>query len=362
VATNNALAAGHRAKANNPGSFVWADATEADFSSTTSNQFSVRANGGVAFVTGGAGMTVDGQNILSGAGLTNFWQLNGNSGTTAGANFVGTTDNQPLELHVKGQRALRLEPDNTGPGAPNVIGGLNFASPGVFAAVISGGNSNLVLGGGAFSAIGGGANNTNLAPYATIPGGLNNLAGANAFAAGTGAQAGNQGSFVWADASGAGLSSTNNNSVTMRAVGGYRLYSNAGATLGVFLAANGNSWSAISDRNAKKNIRPVNYDEILQRLAQVPVEQWNYKSENDGDTPNIGPMAQDFKAAFYPGRDDRSISTLEFDGVELAAIQGLNRKLNEKDAEIQNLKAQNETLEKRLDNLEHMVKSIIGKN
>jgi len=32
-------------------------------------------------------------------------------------------------------------------------------------------------------------------------------------------------------------------------------------------------------------------------------------------------MAQDFKAAFYPGRDHKSISTLEFDGVELAAIQ-----------------------------------------
>ena len=54
--------------------------------------------------------------------------------------------------------------------------------------------------------------------------------------------------------------------------------------------------------------------------------------------PNIGPMAQDFKAAFYPGRDDKSITTLEYDGVELAAIQGLNQKLNEKDAEIQALK------------------------
>jgi hypothetical protein len=49
-------------------------------------------------------------------------------------------------------------------------------------------------------------------------------------------------------------------------------------------------------------------------------------------------MAQDFKGAFYPGRDDKSISTLEFDGVALAAIQGLNRKLDEKDTEIQALK------------------------
>ena len=55
-------------------------------------------------------------------------------------------------------------------------------------------------------------------------------------------------------------------------------------------------------------------------------------------------MAQDFKAAFYPGRD-KGISTLEFDGVELAAIQGLNQKLNEKDAEIQDFKARLEKLE-----------------
>ena len=49
-------------------------------------------------------------------------------------------------------------------------------------------------------------------------------------------------------------------------------------------------------------------------------------------------MAQDFKSAFYPGRDDKTISMLEFDGVALAALQGLNRKLEEKDAEIQALK------------------------
>jgi hypothetical protein len=56
-------------------------------------------------------------------------------------------------------------------------------------------------------------------------------------------------------------------------------------------------------------------------------------------------MAQDFKAAFYPGRDDKSISTLEFDGVELAAIQGLNQKDNEKDTEIAELKARLQKLE-----------------
>jgi uncharacterized coiled-coil protein SlyX len=74
--------------------------------------------------------------------------------------------------------------------------------------------------------------------------------------------------------------------------------------------------------------------------------------------PNIGPMAQDFIHAFYPGRDDKGISTLEFDGVELAAIQGLNQKLNEKDAEIQTLKTQHDLLVERLNELEAAVKQL----
>jgi hypothetical protein len=56
-------------------------------------------------------------------------------------------------------------------------------------------------------------------------------------------------------------------------------------------------------------------------------------------------MAQDFKAAFYPGRD-KGISTLEFDGVELAAIQGLNQKLEQKEMEITELKARLSRLER----------------
>ncbi len=50
-------------------------------------------------------------------------------------------------------------------------------------------------------------------------------------------------------------------------------------------------------------------------------------------------MAQDFHAAFgLNGADDKHISTVDEGGVALAAIQGLNQKLDEKDAEIQDLK------------------------
>jgi hypothetical protein len=61
-------------------------------------------------------------------------------------------------------------------------------------------------------------------------------------------------------------------------------------------------------------------------------------------------MAQDFYAAFNVGTDDKHIATVDEDGVALAAIQGLNEKLKDKDARI-------EALEKRLADLEQLVKT-----
>ena len=44
----------------------------------------------------------------------------------------------------------------------------------------------------------------------------------------------------------------------------------------------------------------------------------------------MGPMAQDFSAAFGLGEDDKHISTVDADGVALAAIQGLHQQLQTK--------------------------------
>ena len=67
-------------------------------------------------------------------------------------------------------------------------------------------------------------------------------------------------------------------------------------------------------------------------------------------------MAQDFHAAFGVGEDNKHITTVDEDGVALAAIQGLNQKLNEKDQQIQDLKRQNDSLAKRLNHLESVVR------
>ena len=106
-----------------------------------------------------------------------------------------------------------------------------------------------------------------------------------------------------------------------------------------------------SDRNAKENFRSVRAGEILAKVAALPISEWNYKQ--DTSASHIGPMAQDFYAAFAVGPDDKHITTVDESGVALAAIQGLNQKLNEKDAEITELKA-------RLEKLEHVITTLTG--
>jgi hypothetical protein len=82
-----------------------------------------------------------------------------------------------------------------------------------------------------------------------------------------------------------------------------------------------------SDRNAKEQFKPVNARDVLDRVARLPISEWQYKESSDAR--HIGPMAQDFHATFALGRDDKHIATVDADGVALAAIQGLNQKLDE---------------------------------
>jgi len=114
-----------------------------------------------------------------------------------------------------------------------------------------------------------------------------------------------------------------------------RIYADGGLTNG-------------SDRNRKENITPVDTTQILEKVAALPISHWNY-NDDPSRRPHIGTMAQDFHAAFRLGKDDRHISTIDADGVALAAIQALK-------AENDVLKKQNATILKRLEALEQAVK------
>ena len=145
------------------------------------------------------------------------------------------------------------------------------------------------------------------------------------------------GAFAWADSTDADMASTANNQFTVRASGGVRFFSDPDATVGVQLAAGGNSWAPASDRNLKENFQPANAREILQRVAALPIQSYNMKTQ-DPSIRHLGPMAQDFHTAFGVGEDDKHIATVDADGVALAAIQGLHEIVREKEAEIRELK------------------------
>jgi uncharacterized coiled-coil protein SlyX len=110
-------------------------------------------------------------------------------------------------------------------------------------------------------------------------------------------------------------------------------------------------WTSVSDRTSKENFQPVQAHEVLEKVAALPLTRWRYKAEPDG-VEHLGPMAQDFYAAFGLGDSDTTIGSVDADGVALAAIQGLNELLNAKELELQKLKSKTNELEQRLAALE----------
>jgi hypothetical protein len=275
-----------------------------------------------AFVGAGSGNTASAEGSFVGAGGT----FGSNKGNLASGqdSFVGAGDSNSA-------KALN---SFIGGGADNAI-----ASSASYA-VLAGGLKNTVS--GELATVGGGFDNSAAGEFATIPGGSENRAnGAASFAAGYRAEALNPGSFVWSDyVSGSGyVKDTAANQFIVRASGGTVFYSNEAATSGVQLTAGSGAWANLSDRNAKTAIAPLDDASILASVVRLPVSSWQYKSERG--VRHVGPMAQDFYAAFGVGTDDRHITSIDEDGVALAAIKALN-------AENTGLQAENAALHQRL--------------
>src|SRR5438552_13319180 len=95
--------------------------------------------------------------------------------------------------------------------------------------------------------------------------------------------------------------------------------------------SNGFQWINASSRDIKRDFMPVDPKQVLDKLMNLPVQTWSYKDE-EGSPQHLGPVAEDFQAAFGLGGSDKSISTVDEEGVALAAIQGLSSQLQDKDA------------------------------
>lgn len=111
-------------------------------------------------LTSTTGGTMSWTNPTSFPPPTDAWKITGNSGTSPINNFVGTTDNQPLQIKVNNQRVMLYSPNAT---SPNITGGYSGNQ------IAGTGGGNVIAGGGelgqthyilgSFSAISGGRDN-----------------------------------------------------------------------------------------------------------------------------------------------------------------------------------------------------------
>jgi hypothetical protein len=342
------------------------------------------ASAGAATVGGGE------DNTASGGGAT----VNGGYANTASGAYQATVSGGYFNTASGDYATVGGGDANTAGGDwTTVSGGEDNIASGE-GATVSGGEDNIASGEGA--TVSGGYYNQANKEYASVPGGYANIAaGICSFAAGSSAQATNDGAFVWADSQGGSYSSDFDNQFKIRAAGGvvmdvsgnsgpnpaalYVHSTSASQNETTFVVRNSGAGDIIkgfnggdspvfelendgtiyskgialtSDRNAKENFAAVNPQTVLAKVAALPVSEWNYKADAAGQK-HLGPMAQDFHAAFgLNGADDKHISVVDESGVALAAIQGLNEKL---EVRSEKLEAENAELKQQLAELKVLV-------
>ncbi len=314
---------------------AYANRVEADFSTVSGGrQNTIQSNAYSATIGGGGGNTIQiaANRATIGGGENNTIQTGAESATIGGGELNKI---QAYTLHA-----------TIGGGGGNTIQSNTTRS------TIGGGGGNTIQTNGGFSTIGGGFANTihpNTAA-ATIPGGQHNSATNYAFAAGRFAKANHTGAFVWADSTGADFASTSPNEVSFRCAGGVRFTSGSGGTNQTVAWVPGSaSWSFSSDRNLKEGVKAVDAQSVLEKVSRLPVAQWNYIGYPQ---QHIGPMAQDFHALFPLNDSETTLNDADLHGVALAAIQGLNQKVEE---EVTVLRAENAELKQRLEKLEQLM-------
>jgi len=369
---HRSFAAGRTARAEHDNVFVWS-ARSSWFPSTASQQFLIDAPGGVGVgtnepgaplhVIGSGQFGVDenetaGENAFVTGGTTNpnFTEGDSSAIVAGDLNTIGPNGVRAVVAGGASNTALASRSVIAGGGSNTTTGTSSFVGGGAHntagggnRSAIAGGTNNTTTGPDAFigggslnsaegtrSAIAGGNDNTTSGENAFIGGGENNTASAeNTFAGGTRAQAAHDNSFVWSGGgNGAlGVETTAENQFVVAASGSVQFLSDQARSMGVELAPGGSGWSVVSDRHAKTAIEPADPINVLNRVVELEVSEYSYKSQ-DESIRHMGPMAQDFHPLFGLGEDKLRVSAMNLAGIALAAIQGLNA---ERQADVQRL-------------------------
>jgi hypothetical protein len=351
------------------------------------NEFAPNFLGGFSgnFVTAGvSGATISGGGKTGNANAVrdSFGTIGGGYSNLVG-NGTGTVEDAGFATIGGGEfnTATGLDATVGGGKGNNAGGGASYATVGGGtnntayggSATIAGGQSNTasgaestVAGGlsnsasGQNSTVGGGAANGASGAMSTVPGGFQNQAmGDGSFAAGHRAAAQHNGAFVWADSNDFIFQSAGVNELSARATGGVRFVTaingSGTATVGAQLASGSGSWSSFSDRTLKENFKLLDGLDVLRKLSQIPITEWNYISQNDA-IRHLGPTAQDFYAAFGLGEDDKHITTIDADGIALLSIQALYEMNLDQDKKIEELQERIKILEQEMQALKASLK------
>jgi trimeric autotransporter adhesin len=179
---------------------------------------------------------------------------------------------------------------------------------------------------GSHSTVGGGRRNHANGSLGTVPGGSENVAHADlSFAAGRRAYAVHQGAVVFGDSSSEFFRSERENEIRSQ------------------MPMWAPSFRQFSSRAAKRNVESVDPETVLDGVEDLEIHTWEFR--HDGTGRHVGPMAEEFAETFGLGDDGESIATIDAEGVALAAIQGLSRKLDERDERIAGLEERLSALE-----------------
>ena len=108
--------------------------------------------------------------------------------------------------------------------------------------------------------------------------------------------------------------------------------------------------SQLSSRFSKENFRDTDGSELLAKLEQLPISSWNYRGAPKQER-HLGPVAEDFRAAFGLGASERYVSVTDEAGVALASVKALQLEVKQRDERIEQLEARLHALETRLDAL-----------
>lgn len=317
---------------------------------------SIGSNAVSATIGGGTSNRIDtaSTNAVIGGGLANSIGTYAASATISGgtSNQIGSASRYAVIGGGEGGRIGTFAKHSV------IAGGWgNHVDDGTEFAVIAGGAGNQISNSSSHSAIGGGQDNRISTDtwYAVIAGGHDNQIGSAcdgsfiaggyrngvsnqvqyAFVGGRAAKALHSGTFVWGDNSTNEVSSSAENQVTFRCQGGVR-FLNTNGTLSASWVPGAASWTVVSDLAMKENITPVDTRAVLKKVETLPVSEWNYSGYPQR---HIGPMAQDFHAAFPLNENDRAIDSGDMPGIAFAAIQELARQNAALRAELDELKA-----------------------